>query len=232
MSFLEIQDLSKTYRTAQQVETQALRHVSMTVEQGTFAVVAGPSGSGKSTLLHLCGALDVPTSGEIRMNGDNICALAPSRRADYRLRRLGFVFQAYNLIHVLTALENVEYVMLLQGVPAQLRRQRAHALLLQVGLGDKGGRRPTQLSGGEQQRVAVARAIAAEPQLVLADEPTANLDSATGLALVELMKRLNREQRITFLIATHDTMIMEQADRVIRLKDGQVVEPHGNARGT
>lgn len=224
MPFLETTNLSKTYRMSRQVAAQALRGVSLSVEDGEFLVIAGPSGSGKSTLLHLCGALDVPSTGDIRVNGKDIGTFTPSQRAEYRLRHVGFVFQAYNLIAVLTALENVEYVMRLQGVPAPLRRRRAQALLRQVGLTDKGDRRPAQLSGGEQQRVAVARAIAAEPRLVLADEPTANLDSATGLALVELMKRLNREARITVLIATHDPMIMGQADRVVRLKDGQVVE--------
>lgn len=221
MAYIEVRDLRKTF-ALNGVETPALRGVTLDVEPGEFAAVVGPSGSGKSTLFHCLGALLRPTSGTVTIAGREITAIPPGRLAEFRLRTVGFVFQAYNLITVLTALENVEYVMLLQGVPPAERQARAAAILATVGLGDYLHRRPNEMSGGQQQRVAVARAVAAEPKLILADEPTANLDSATGGALVDLMRELNREKGMTFLFATHDPMVMQRASRIIRLRDGRV----------
>lgn len=221
MAYIEIRNLKKVF-AVDGIETQALRGVTLDVEQAEFVAVVGPSGSGKSTLFHCLGGLLHPTSGKITVAGEEITHIAQRRLADFRLRAVGFVFQAYNLITVLTALENVEYIMLLQGVPPGERRARAEAILRRVGLGDYLRRRPNEMSGGQQQRVAVARAIAAEPKLILADEPTANLDSTTGGALMDLMRELNREKDMTFLFATHDPMVMKRASRVIRLRDGQV----------
>lgn len=223
MAYIEIRSLTKTFAT-NGVETPALRGVALEIEQGEFVALVGPSGSGKSTLFHCLGGLLRPTSGSIRIAGEEITAIPPHHLADFRLRTVGFVFQAYNLITVLTALENVEYVMLLQGVPPAERQARAEAILRKVGLDDYVHRRPNEMSGGQQQRVAVARAVAAEPKLILADEPTANLDSKTGGALMDLMRDLNREKGMTFLFATHDPMVMERASRIIRLRDGQVDE--------
>ncbi len=221
MAYVEIRDLTKIFAT-DGVETPALRGVTLEIRQGEFAAVVGPSGSGKSTLFHCLGGLLRPTSGSIRIAGEEITTIRPPRLAEFRLRSVGFVFQSYNLITVLTALENVEYVMLLQGAPAEERRARAETLLTKVGLAEYVHRRPNEMSGGQQQRVAVARAVAAEPKLILADEPTANLDSKTGAALMDLMRELNHEKNMTFLFATHDPMVMERATRIIKLRDGQV----------
>jgi putative ABC transport system ATP-binding protein len=196
--------------------------------------LAGPSGSGKTTLLNLFGALDEPTSGEVVLDGERLFDLSPRARADLRLRKLGFVFQAYNLIPVFSARENVEFVMQLQGVPQEERRQRADALLAGVGLAEIAGKRPLEMSGGQQQRplemsggqqqrVAVARAIASHPRVVLADEPTANLDSGTAQKLLELMQQLNEERGITFLFSTHDPLVMQTARRLVRLHDGRII---------
>jgi putative ABC transport system ATP-binding protein len=217
---VSVQHVSKVYRLGR-VEVTALDDVSLTVEAGEFVAIAGPSGSGKTTLLNLIGCLDTPTAGEIAIDGEPVGALSAGRRADLRARKLGFVFQTFNLIPVLTAWENVEYPLLLRprdGDPAA----RVAAALEQVGLRDRARHRPPELSGGQQQRVAIARALVTEPALVLADEPTANLDSATGRDIVALMRRLNRERRTTFVFSTHDPRIMSSADRVLEISDGRL----------
>jgi putative ABC transport system ATP-binding protein len=209
---------------ARGVETVALVDVDFAVGEGEFTALAGPSGSGKTTLLNLLGALDVPTTGTVRIEGRDLSGLSSSELSDLRLAKLGFVFQAYNLIPVFTARENVEFGMELQGVPSGERRERSLAVLDEVGLSGLGDKRPMELSGGQQQRVAVARAIVCRPRLILADEPTANLDSETAARLLELMARLNREHGVTFLFSTHDPMVMEAARRLVRLKDGRIAE--------
>lgn len=213
--------LEKIYKT-DAVETPALRGVDLTLERGEFAALAGPSGSGKSTLLHLIGGLLLPTAGHIWLNGHRVDELSRDRLSELRLREIGFVFQAYNLIPVLTVLENAAFVMELQGVPAKERRRRAMNILETLEIAQFAARFPNKLSGGQQQRVAVARAVAPGPSLVLADEPTANLDSETGFNLIELMRKLNRERGVTFLFATHDARLLENVDRVIELHDGQI----------
>lgn len=190
---------------------------------GSFSRWWGPSGSGKSTLLNLIGGLDRATDGRLWVAGEELGAMSNQRLAGLRLTKIGFVFQEYNLIPVLSAIENVEYVMLLQHVSDTERRERAMKILAEVGLQGLEHRRPSELSGGQQQRVAVARAVVAEPALVLADEPTANLDSTSGGALMDLMRRLNQEKGITFVFSTHDPMVMERAQRLVRLKDGHIV---------
>jgi putative ABC transport system ATP-binding protein len=217
-----VQDVSKIYRQGK-IEVRALDGVSLSIEPRDFAVLAGPSGSGKTTMLNLIGALDVPTQGSIYLEGTNVADMSGSSLARLRLQRIGFVFQAYNLLPVLTAYENVEYPLLLQGVAAKDRRKRTLEALEAVGLKGLEGRRPSELSGGQQQRVAVARAVASAPLLVLADEPTANLDRKTGSELVEMMHRLNREQGVTFLFSSHDATVIERAERMIRLEDGKIV---------
>ncbi|MBM4371154.1 MAG: ABC transporter ATP-binding protein [Deltaproteobacteria bacterium] len=204
------------------VTVQALRGVDFDLSRGDFAAVAGPSGSGKTTLFNLIGGLDEPTSGEVFVDGRPLAGM--SRRALSRLRldKIGFVFQAYNLIPVLTAYENVEYPLLLKKLPARTRRARVGALLEAVGLADLVHRRPAQMSGGQQQRVAIARSLVCDPVVVLADEPTANVDSETGASLLRLMERLNRDQGITFLFSTHDPAVMKAARRLVRLKDGLI----------
>ena len=192
MTILEAQDLSKTYET-RGVETRALEDIDLVIDEGEFTALAGPSGSGKTTLLNLLGALDEPSSGQVRLDGENLADLGPAKLSELRLRKLGFVFQAYNLIPVFSAAENVEFVMELQGIPAAERRKRATELLAQVELEGLGDKRPLEMSGGQQQRVAVARALASRPRIILADEPTANLDSKTAIRLLDLMVGLNRE---------------------------------------
>jgi putative ABC transport system ATP-binding protein len=219
---LEARNINKTYET-RGVETRALRGVSLTIGDGEFVALAGPSGSGKTTLLNLFGALDDPTSGEILLDGQDLAQLSATELADLRLAKLGFVFQAFNLIPVLTARENVEFVMELQGVSPAERRERAVAVLADVGLDGLGEKRPLEMSGGQQQRVAVARAIVSGPRVVLADEPTANLDSKTAAQLLDLMHEMNHERGVTFVFSTHDTMVIDRADRVIRLRDGEIV---------
>ena len=220
---IEAIDVTKIYDT-RGVETRALDGVSLGLEKGEFSALAGPSGSGKTTLLNLLGALDTPTSGKIRFEGVELSGLSPAALSELRLRKLGFVFRAYNLIPVLTARENVEFVMELQGVPSAKRRQRAAEVLERVELAGLEEKRPLEMSGGQQQRVAVARAIASRPSIVLADEPTANLDSDTAVRLLELMAQLNREDGVTFLFSTHDPLVMEAARRVVRLRDGRIFE--------
>lgn len=221
MACIEIEGVHKDYQDGK-TTVHALRGVDLRLEGGTFAALAGPSGSGKTTLLNLIGGLDQPTAGVLAVDGERISDLHPRRLHHLRLHRIGFVFQAYNLIPVLTARENVEFTMLLQGVPPAERKRRALEVLAQVGLGEHVHRKPPALSGGQQQRVAVARAIVTRPGVVLADEPTANLDSDTGAALLELMRRLNRDHGITFLFSTHDPMVMDYSRRLIRLHDGRI----------
>lgn len=215
--------LTKIYQQGT-IEVRALRGLDLELERGAFAAIAGSSGSGKTTLLNIVGGLDRPTAGQVMIDGQELSTLSGRSLAELRLHRIGFVFQAYNLLPILSAYENAEYVLLLQGVEAKERRKRVMDLLAAVGLKGMEHRRPTELSGGQQQRVAVARAIAAEPALVLADEPTANLDSKTGADLVELMRTLNRDRGVTFLISSHDPKVIDRVDRVIRLEDGQIVE--------
>lgn len=214
--------LRKVYRS-NGVETVALRGVELSVERGEFTAIVGPSGSGKSTLLHLLAGLDLPTEGEVYVAGVRVDRLSRAERARFRLFHVGSVFQAYNLLPVLTALENAALLLELRGIPRPERERQALSALEAFGLADKARRRPAQLSGGEQQRVAVARAMVAELLVVLADEPTANLDSKTGLDLIRHMKRLNERKHITFLFSTHDPRLLEQVGRIVRLEDGTVV---------
>jgi putative ABC transport system ATP-binding protein len=215
--------LSKTYHP-DHLAVDALTDVELSVAEGEFLSLAGPSGSGKTTLLNLIGGLDEPTSGEVWLAGSRIDTLSPGDLADLRLRHVGFVFQAYNLIPVLTARENVELVMELQGIEAATRGRLSHDILHDVGLAGLADRRPAELSGGQQQRVAVARAIVSDPAVVLADEPTANLDSQTASELLELMRQLNETRGVTFVISTHDPMVMEFARRRVMLRDGRVID--------
>jgi len=221
MNIVECVDVSKTYRQGR-IEIQALNNVNLSIAKGEFVAVAGPSGSGKTTLLNLVGGLDLIDAGSIIVDGNAFDQMSQSQLADLRLHRVGFVFQAYNLIPVLSAAENVEFVMLLQGISAKERRQRAEAILDDVGLAGKYDRRPAELSGGQQQRVAVARAIVSNPSIVLADEPTANLDSKTGDGLLEMMKQMNEEKSVTFIFSTHDKMVMDYARRLVTIRDGRI----------
>ena len=218
---VRVEAVTKTFRNGE-VEVHALREVSLAIGKGEFSAIAGPSGSGKTTLLNLIGGLDDVSGGAIHVDGLDITTLSPSDLSDLRLRKLGFVFQAYNLIPVLTAYENAEFVLLLQGVDPKERKARVEEVLVDVGLEDQMERRPGEMSGGQQQRVAVARAIVTNPALVLADEPTANLDSKTGAGLLDMMHVMNRERGVTFLFSTHDRMVMERAERIVRLRDGRV----------
>jgi putative ABC transport system ATP-binding protein len=216
-----VRDVSREYQQGPHT-IRALDGVSLDVMQGDFMALMGPSGSGKSTLLNLLGGLDLPTAGEVTIEGHGLSTLGEKALSELRRDRLGFIFQSYNLIPVLTAFENAEFVLMLQGKSAAERRTIVMKTLAEVGLEGLEDRRPNELSGGQQQRVAVARAIAGKPALVLADEPTANLDSTTGHALIELMQRLNRDHGITFIFATHDPKVMEAATRVVELVDGDV----------
>ena len=223
MAVIEVRNLTKHYRMGE-VEVPALRGIDLDVEAGSFVVLAGRSGSGKTTLLNILGALDLPDGGSVAIQGEDFLALSKDQRARFRLRHIGFVFQAYNLIRVLSARENVAYVLELQGVTKRARMERADEWLRAVGLSGFENRRPDQLSGGQQQRVAVTRALAASPDLVLADEPTANLDSATGRSLIELMQQLNRETGTTFVLASHDPMVIASAGRLVMMGDGRIVD--------
>lgn len=223
MSLIEAQGLIKHYRMGQ-IEVKALNGVDFSLAKGEFGVLAGRSGSGKTTLLNIVGALDLPDQGRVMIDGEDFLSLSKNERAGFRLQRVGFIFQAYNLIRVLNARENVAYVLQLQGMAKRERLEIADGWLEEVGLADMGERRPDQLSGGQQQRVAVARALASGPAIVLADEPTANLDSHTGAELIELMHHLNREHETTFLIASHDPQVIDAARRLIRMEDGRIVD--------
>jgi len=201
---------------------KAVDDVSITIYPGEFTAIIGPSGSGKTTLLHLLGGLDNPNSGIVELAGINIASMSGTELSDFRRDHIGFIFQAYNLIPVLSAEENIEYIMLLQRLPKAERHARVQDMLQQVGLEGLGDRRPNKLSGGQQQRVAVARAMASHPDIILADEPTANLDSKTGIALLDVMKHLNEAQGKTFVFSTHDEKIMERARRLIHMRDGKI----------
>lgn len=223
MSSIRCVQLCKTFKQGDEIIT-GLDHVDIVIDQGEFLCLSGPSGSGKTTLLNAIGGLDTPDSGEIHMDGTRIDQLAKGPLADMRLHNIGFVFQAYNLIPVLTAQENVEFVMQVQGIAAQVRAFKARTILKEVGLEGMEDRRPAQLSGGQQQRVAVARAIVSQPKLVLADEPTANLDSVASSQLMNLFSHLNEDHKITFIIATHDKRVMAYAKRLIKMQDGKIIK--------
>ena len=223
MANIKCVQLCKNYQQGDAV-IKALDHVSLDIEQGSFVCLYGPSGSGKTTLLNMIGGLDKLDSGEISIDGQRVDLLAKGPLADLRLHSIGFVFQAYNLIPVLTAQENVEFVMQVQDVPARERRKKSLAILKEVGLEGMENRRPAQLSGGQQQRVAVARAIVSQPKLVLADEPTANLDSQSATHLMELFRELNEKHSVTFLISTHDERVMRYAKRLVKMQDGRIIE--------
>ena len=225
MALLTLEGITKRYRQGE-LEVEALRDVDLQLEEGEFAALVGPSGSGKTTLLNIIGALDAPSDGHARLNGTDLGELGDRALSEFRLHQLGFIFQAYNLVPVLSARENVELVMMLQGRAAAERRARALHYLELVGLGEVLYRRPSALSGGQQQRVAVARALAAGPRLVLADEPTANLDSENAGALLDIMHRLSHEEGTTFLFSTHDPRVVERAERIITLRDGRIESDH------
>ena len=230
MAQIECIRLCKNYQQGDAI-IKALDEVTLSVEKGSFICLSGPSGSGKTTLLNAIGGLDTLDSGEIHIDGDRVDLLGKGDLADLRLQNIGFVFQAYNLIPVLSARENVEFVMQVQGVPAKERKEKALKVLKEVGLENLENRRPAQLSGGQQQRVAVARAIVSQPKLVLADEPTANLDSTSAGQLMDLFSALNQTHQVTFLIATHDQRVMRRAKRLIKMQDGQVIEDQEQAPG-
>jgi putative ABC transport system ATP-binding protein len=222
MAVVEINNVNKTYHDTE-VEVKAINGVTLTFEKGDFAVIVGPSGSGKTTLLNLIGGLDQPSGGEIFVAGHRLSELRPSELIDFRMDHVGFVFQSYNLIPVLTAAENVGFIMNLQKWPKEKQILRTNELLSSVGLSDRHNSRPSQLSGGQQQRVAVARALATHPEFILADEPTANLDSKSAESLLDIMEKLNHEEGMTFIFSTHDARVMKRAHRVITLEDGKVV---------
>ncbi len=217
---IHTEGLTKIYEGV--VPVKAVDDVHLHIEKGEFTALVGPSGSGKTTLLNLIGGLDTPTSGKVWVHNQDLTQLSKNQLIDYRLRNIGFVFQAYNLIPVLTAKENVEFVMLLQKAPQEERHQRVHQLLEEVGLLDQMDKKPSKLSGGQQQRVAVARALASKPQFVLADEPTANLDSKTAEKLLDIMAKLNQDEGVTFIFSTHDQRVIDRARRVITLVDGAI----------
>jgi putative ABC transport system ATP-binding protein len=228
MSVIELQDVTRVYKIGE-VETPALRGVNLDIGEGEFSAIVGPSGSGKTTMLQLMGCLDRPSSGSVTINGQDVTRLKPNQRADLRKGTIGFVFQFFALIPGLTAYENVELPLLLTGEKGQQRRERVKELLEAVGLSDRAHHRPDQMSGGEQQRVAIARALATHPVLVLADEPTANLDTENGNQVMAIMQRLNAETGTTFVFATHDPRVIPFARRVVELRDGRVTE---NSRHT
>jgi putative ABC transport system ATP-binding protein len=222
MNVIETNNLIKIYQQGD-IEVKALNDVSINFQRGEFTAIVGPSGSGKTTFLNSIGGLDTPTSGKVVINNTDITNLKSNELIDFRLRNIGFVFQAYNLIPVLTAKENVEFIMLMQGDSASDRKSRAEELLNAVGLSDQINRRPGQLSGGQQQRVAVARALASKPKFVLADEPTANLDSKSTSKLLDIMHRLNKQENMTFIFSTHDQRVIDRAKRIITLEDGKIL---------
>jgi putative ABC transport system ATP-binding protein len=231
MALIEIKNLSKTYNTTA-IPVKALNDVNLNIEKGEFTAIVGPSGSGKTTLLNMIGGLDQPTSGTVIIDETDISTYKPEELIGFRLHHIGFVFQAYNLIPVFTSRENVEFIMLLQNIPKAEREKRAAELLEAVGLEDKLDVRPSQLSGGQQQRVAVARALASHPSFVLADEPTANLDSKSAGSLLDLMEKLNQEYEMTFVFSTHDARVIKRAHRVVTLQDGSVKEDKAIEHGS
>lgn len=222
MTVIKATEITKTYNP-DKIPVRALRGVNLSIEKGEFTAIVGPSGSGKTTLLNIIGGLDHPSGGQIEVGGKDISKLSDNQLIDFRKDNIGFVFQAYNLIPVLTAKENVEFVMMLQNRPKQERDNRAESLLTAVGIADKMDKRPSELSGGQQQRVAVARALASKPKFILADEPTANLDSESTAGLLDMMAEMNREENITFVFSTHDQRVIDRARRVVTLVDGKIV---------
>lgn len=223
MGIIQTKDLYKVY-TETKVPVYALNGISITFDEAEFTAIVGPSGSGKTTLLNMIGGLDVPTKGEVHINGTNITTLPSRQLIDFRLHHIGFVFQSYNLIPVLTAIENVEFIMQLQGISKEARKKRALELLNAVGLSDKVHNRPGDMSGGQQQRVSVARALASKPRFILADEPTANLDSKSTAELLDIMQKMNEQYKTTFIFSTHDQRVMERARRIVVIEDGVVAE--------
>ncbi len=223
MSIITTKNLNKIYDAETEIPVHAVNDISLEFEEGEFTAIIGPSGCGKTTLLNLIGGLDKPTSGTVIIDGTDITKLSSSEIIDFRLRNIGFVFQAYNLVPVLTAKENVEFIMQLQGIPKQQREERILQLFDQIELLDRKDNRPSKLSGGQQQRVAVARALASKPKFVLADEPTANLDSKSTSNLLDIMQKLNELENTTFIFSTHDSRVMKRAGRLITLEDGKVV---------
>ncbi len=222
MSIIKVENITKTYTTTA-VPVHALNGVTFEISEGEFTAIVGPSGCGKTTLLNILGGLDHPSSGNVEISNTDITAMKDGDLIDFRLKNIGFVFQAYNLIPVLTTLENVEFVMLLQKVEKQERFDRSMSLLKQMGIADKANQRPSQLSGGQQQRVAVARALASKPKFILADEPTANLDSVSTTNLLDIMATMNKEENETFVFSTHDQRVIDKAHRVITLEDGKII---------
>jgi putative ABC transport system ATP-binding protein len=223
MNVVETQNLEKLFIDAG-TKVRAVDGVSINVEEGEFTAIVGPSGSGKTTLLNMIGGLDNPTKGKVQVDSVELTDLSKNELIDFRLKNIGFVFQSYNLIPVLTAYENVEFVMLLQGRDSKERKKRVNELLVAVGIADKAKNRPSKLSGGQQQRVAVARALAPKPKFIIADEPTANLDSKSASTLLDIMQQLNEKERITFLFSTHDQRVIDRARRVVTLTDGKITE--------
>lgn len=223
MTIIQVKNVTKTYKIGE-VETHALNGVSLDVAAGEFTALVGPSGSGKTTLLQLIGVLDKPDSGTVKINGEDVTNLKSNKRADLRKKDIGFIFQFFALVPVLSAYENVELPLLLNGVGTKERKERAMALLDAVGLSDRAKHRPDQLSGGEQQRVAIARALASEPVMVLADEPTANLDTANGQHAMDIMQSLNETTGTAFIFATHDPRVMDYAKRVVKMQDGRIID--------
>tara|TARA_B100000795_G_scaffold269153_1_gene257759 strand:- start:10368 stop:11054 length:687 start_codon:yes stop_codon:yes gene_type:complete len=223
MNVVRTQNLEKIFKDAS-LEVRAVDNVSLSIGEGEFTAIVGPSGSGKTTLLNMIGGLDIPTGGKVQVGGAELTNLSKNELIDFRLKEIGFVFQSYNLIPVLTAFENIEFVMLLQGRSGKERKDRVNELLEAVGLAGRGRNRPSELSGGQQQRVAVARALASKPKFIIADEPTANLDSKSAGDLLDIMQKLNENEGITFLFSTHDQRVIDRAKRVITLTDGVITE--------
>ena len=223
MAIITTDNLQKYYNQGTELEVRALDGVNLNVKAGEFTAIVGPSGSGKTTLLNILGGLDTPTGGSVYIDGQDISGLSSNQLIDFRLHNIGFVFQAYNLIPVLSAYENTEFIMLLQNRPKAEREQRVKSLLKAVGLEKQIDKRPAQMSGGQQQRVAVARALASKPKFILADEPTANLDSTSTTQLLDIMKKLNEEEGTTFIFSTHDQRVIDRAKRVITLDDGKII---------
>ncbi len=221
-NIIETQNLKKLYNEGSDIQVNALDGVNINIKQGEFTAIVGPSGSGKTTLLNIIGGLDHPTAGKVIIDGQDISRFSENQLIDFRLHNIGFVFQAYNLIPVLSAYENAEFIMLLQNRPFEERNKRVKDLLKAVGLEDQINKKPAQMSGGQQQRVAVARALASKPKFVLADEPTANLDSKSTTQLLDIMKKLNEEEGITFIFSTHDQRVIDRAKRIITLDDGKI----------
>jgi len=223
MALLQLEGIGKDYHLGKTV-IHALKEVSFSVEEGDFVSLVGPSGCGKTTLLNILGCIDRPTAGRVYFNGTDLSKLSDNREAEIRLEKIGFIFQSFNLVPVLTCFENIEFPLILAGVPRKQRRERVDRLIRIVGLEEFARHRPDELSGGQRQRVAIARALVNRPSLIIADEPTANLDSATGDIILETMARLNREEKVTFIFSTHNPEILRYARRIIRLKDGRVTE--------